>query len=94
MTDQPPAHVYGTHEVLNQPPPFQDVNLYRSDAALQEAVKRQGGGFADTELAALGAVVGSARVIELADLANRFPPELRTHDRFGNRIDEVAFHPA
>ncbi len=86
--------IYGTHEVLNQPPPFENVNLYRSDIALREAVAREGGGFAEAELAALGAVVGSAKVIELADLANRFPPELKTHDRFGNRLDEVDFHPA
>ena len=41
-----------------------------------------------------GRSVGSAQVQELARLANRFTPELRTHDRFGNRIDQIAFHPA
>jgi putative acyl-CoA dehydrogenase len=94
MSDQPRARSYDTHEVLNQPPPFEDANLYRTDRALSDAVAREGGSFAAARLEALGAVVGSAEVIELAFLANRFTPELKTHDRFGHRIDEVEFHPA
>jgi len=94
MTDQPLDRTPGTHEVLNQPPPFENVNLYRTDAALRAAVRCQGGEFADARLAALGEVVGSAEVIRLAELANRFTPELKTHDRFGHRLDEVEFHPA
>ena len=35
---------FATHEVFNQPPPFEDVNLFASDAALIEAVEREGGG--------------------------------------------------
>jgi putative acyl-CoA dehydrogenase len=84
----------GTHEVLNQPPPFENVNLYATDRALRDAVAREGGGFATARLEALGAIVASAEVIKLAELANRFTPELKSHDRFGNRVDEVEFHPA
>ncbi|OYV41268.1 MAG: acyl-CoA dehydrogenase [Acidocella sp. 20-61-6] len=53
-----------------------------------------GAGWADDRLARCGEVVGSAHIRDLASAANRYIPELRTHDRFGNRIDEVAFHPA
>lgn len=94
MTDRPVQYIFGTHEVLNQPPALENVNLYLTDHALRDAVACQGGGFAEEKLVALGAVVGSADVIRLAEQANRFTPELKTHDRFGNRIDEVEFHPA
>ena len=94
MTDQPPTSRPDPAAVLNQPPPFENVNLYRTDAALRAAVECHGAGFAEARLAALGQVVGSAEVIWLADLANRFPPELKSHDRFGHRRDAVEFHPA
>jgi putative acyl-CoA dehydrogenase len=94
MTDRPPASRPDPEAVLNQPPPFENVNLYRTDAALRAAVERHGAAFAEARLAALGQVVGSAEVIWLADLANRFPPELKSHDRFGHRRDAVEFHPA
>ena len=83
-----------THEVTNQPPPFVDVNLYDRDPALAEALHREGAGWAEERVRDMGAFAGSARAAELAEQANRFPPELRAYDRFGNRIDEVAFHPA
>nr|WP_295739359.1 acyl-CoA dehydrogenase family protein [uncultured Acidocella sp.] len=83
-----------THEVLNQPPPLEDFNAWTKDAALCQAVKTYGGDWAAPRLCACGWHVGSARVLELARQANRFTPELRTHDRYGHRIDEVAFHPA
>jgi putative acyl-CoA dehydrogenase len=78
----------------NQPPPYEGRNLYRSDAALQEAVAREGAAHADGELARWGETLGSAEVHALADAANRFPPRLHTHDRRGERIDEIEFHPA
>src|SRR5690606_14358615 len=53
-----------------------------------------GAGWADGELDAYGARLGTGRMQELAVAANRYPPELRTHDRFGHRIDRVDFHPA
>jgi putative acyl-CoA dehydrogenase len=83
-----------THEVANQPPPFEDVNLFSSDAALAEGVARGGASWARERLEQFGARVGSAEFLALGRQANRFPPELRSHDRFGHRIDEVEFHPA
>lgn len=85
---------FETHEVRNQPPPFEDVNLLDLDAPLREALGREGAGWAQARVRALGALAGSARLFRLGRDANRFPPELRTHDRFGHRIDEVEFHPA
>ncbi len=83
-----------THEVTNQPPPLVDVNLYETDPALREALHREGAGWAEAKLHALGTAVGRERTIELGAAANRHPPELRSFDRFGHRIDEVEFHPA
>ena len=79
-----------THAVENQPPPLPELNLYETDWALVDAVAAEGGGWAETRLATFGALVGSARVQELGRLANRHLPELRTHDRFGHRIDQEA----
>jgi putative acyl-CoA dehydrogenase len=78
----------------NQPPPFEGRNLFATDAALQAAVVREGAGWARERLTAWGERLGRAATFALASRANRFPPELHTHDRFGNRIDEVAFDPA
>ncbi len=87
-----------THRVENQPPAMPESNLFLSDRALVEAVEREGGAFGAAEgrdlAAALGARVGSAEVREWARLANRHTPELRTHDRYGHRIDRVDYHPA
>lgn len=83
-----------THEVVNVAHDLVDFNPYLQDAALQEAVRREGAAWAHDDLAAFGAMVGTAQYIELGVLANRNPPELDTHDRFGNRIDLVRFHPA
>ncbi|HEX9180425.1 MAG TPA: isovaleryl-CoA dehydrogenase [Burkholderiales bacterium] len=88
----PPLPV--THEVLNQPPPLEDVNLYALNLPLQEAVAREGAGWATEELNARGRELGSAEWIERGALANRFPPTLRLFDRYGHRRDEVEFHPA
>lgn len=85
---------YATHEVLNQPPPLSDYDAYATDATLRAIVRAFGAGWAETRLGQAGATVGSTRVQMLARQANRFPPELRTHDRFGNRVDEIDFHPA
>jgi putative acyl-CoA dehydrogenase len=83
-----------THEVTNVSCELADYNMYLQDAALKEAVKREGAAWADGELTRLGATCGSAEHLELGVLANRNPPELDTHDRFGNRVDLVRFHPA
>ena len=86
--------VLATHTVTNQPPDFAPRDLWQTDPALREAVRREGGGWAEDLLAALGAEAGSDHVMELGDLANRNPPTLRAFDRHGHRLDEVEFHPA
>lgn len=83
-----------THEVFNQVPPLADYNVYEQDEALKEGLHREGGSWAEDRVAKLGSTTGSAGVIELGFLANRFEPVLKTHDMVGNRIDEVEFHPA
>jgi putative acyl-CoA dehydrogenase len=81
-------------EVSNQPPPLEAYNLLGSDAVLCEAVKREGAAWAEGDLGALGATLGKPETIALGFAANRNPPNLRSFDRFGHRIDEVEFHPA
>ena len=83
----------GTHEVLNQTPPLQGYNLFEQDRALHEAVEREAGDWGLPQLTEFGRVVGG-RPLQIGILADRNPPVLRTHDRHGNRIDQVEFHPA
>ncbi len=83
-----------THEVTNQPPPLEGYNVFEADRPLLEAVRREGAAWAEPDLVALGKLAGAPEVLRLGDDANRHPPVLRTHDRFGHRIDEVEFHPA
>ena len=83
-----------THEVTNQPPPFEDVNLFTSDLVLQEAVAHAGAAAHGQRLASFGARAGSAEVAEWAMQANRNVPQLKNFDRYGRRLDEVEFHPA
>ncbi len=85
---------YATHEVLNQAGEMPDYNAYLKNVALRDAMAAFGGDWASTQLADCGALIGSDRMRELARHANRHAPELRAHDRFGNRIDAVEFHPA
>ena len=85
---------YATHDVLNQPPPLADYDAFGSDPVLQKIVNTFGAGWARDRLHETGRTVGSAHVQELARQANRHVPELRTHDRFGNRVDRIDFHPA
>jgi putative acyl-CoA dehydrogenase len=85
---------FSTHEVFNQPPPLEDVNLFTSDAALAEAMAREGAGQATASLKAFGRIAGSAEAFEHGRLANENPPRLDTHDRRGRRRDTVTFHPA
>ncbi|MDF3148564.1 MULTISPECIES: acyl-CoA dehydrogenase family protein [unclassified Streptomyces] len=87
-----------THTVTNQPPPLVGYDVYTADRALTAAVERHlAPELLDevrSELAALGRTCGSAQVQEWGALANANPPRLRTHDRYGHRIDEVEFHPS
>ncbi len=83
-----------THEVTNQPPPLEGYDVFGADAALVDGVEREGAGWAADDLHALGRLAGSPEAISWGFEANRYPPELRTHDRFGHRVDEVHYHPA
>ncbi len=83
-----------THEVANQPPPLEDDDLYVSDPVLDRLVTAQGAGHRRDDLARFGKMAGSARYRRWGVEANRNPPVLHTHDRYGNRVDEVDFHPS
>lgn len=87
-------YVQTTHEVTNQSYPFEDYDAYVLDRPLAEAVTREAGDWLTDKLTAYGRVVGSAEMIALGASANEFPPKLRTHDRYGHRVDEVDYHPA
>jgi putative acyl-CoA dehydrogenase len=81
-------------EVFNQPPPLEDYNLFADDQPLRDAVRREGGDWAESMICEFGALMGRSENLRLGELANRHPPTLHTHDRFGHRVDEVEFHPA
>ncbi len=81
-------------EVFNQPPPLEDYNLFAHDVPLKEALRREGGEWGEARVSEFGALMGRAETLRLGELANRNPPTLHTHDRFGHRVDEVEFHPA
>jgi putative acyl-CoA dehydrogenase len=85
---------FRTHDVFNQPPPLENYNLFDTDRALQEAVEREGAAWAKGALSTFGETLGRGETIQLGNLANKYPPELYTHDRYGNRRDEIEFHPA
>jgi len=77
----------------NQPPPLEGYDLFSENRPLVEALRREGGAEAEEHCATFGRLCGGAP-LGLGRLANEHPPVLRTHDRFGERIDEVEFHPA
>jgi putative acyl-CoA dehydrogenase len=82
-----------THAVENQPPPLEGLNLFEQNRPLVEALEREGEGWGAAEASAVGELSGGEG-IRLGFEANENPPKLRTHDRFGNRVDQVEFHPA
>ncbi len=83
-----------TPEVFNQAPPLVGYNLYITDRHLTEAVQREGAAWADGQLRELGAFLGTEDAQRWGFEANENEPVLHTHDRFGNRRDEVVFHPS
>ncbi|THA34222.1 DNA alkylation response protein [Streptomyces sp. A1277] len=87
-----------THTVSNQPPPLLGYDVFGADRVLGEAVERHLPAEVLDEaregLARLGQSAGSAQAVTWGAQANENPPRLRTHDRYGHRIDEVEFHPA
>lgn len=82
-----------THQVFNQVPSLNGANLYRLDLPLQEWTRRFGGGWAEGKLEAYGALAGGP-LMEAGFLANENKPVFKSHDRYGNRVDLVEFHPA
>ena len=82
-----------THEVLNQPPPLIDYDVFSTDRVLSEALEREGAAWAREQAARVGTIAGGD-AMEWGRLANVNPPVLKSHDRYGHRIDEVEFHPA
>ncbi|MCU1673367.1 MAG: acyl-CoA dehydrogenase [Frankiales bacterium] len=88
-----PAAPGATHEVTNQAPPLVGHDV-AADAALLAGLEREGAGWHVDDLHRLGRLAGSAEAQQWGEEANRHEPELRTHDRYGHRIDEVEFHPA
>ncbi|MFD8691409.1 acyl-CoA dehydrogenase family protein [Streptomyces sp. NPDC059651] len=82
-----------THEVTNQPPPLTGHDV-ADDPVLVEGLHREGAPWYLDDLHRLGRRAGSEEVQRWADEANRHEPRLRTHDRYGHRVDEVEFHPS
>ena len=82
------------NQAFNQPPPLVDYNLFDADLPLRESLEREGGSWAQDMVSELGRLAGTEEAIAWGFQANSNPPQLHTHDRFGNRIDEVEFHPA
>jgi len=93
-TAERPQAAAATHDVLNQATALEDYNTFTADRVLTEALRREGGDWAEDRAAEVGAFAGSARAIRWGFEANENPPRLKTHDRFGNRVDEVEFHPS
>src|SRR5580765_8268951 len=83
----------GDVAATNQPPPLDGYDLFAENRPLAEALDREGAGWAAAPASAFGTFL-TGEPLEWGRLANENPPRLRTHDRFGNRIDEVEFHPA
>ncbi len=89
-----PAPDFATHEVYNQAGDLVDFDPYGDDLALKAAVEAFSAGWASDRLYKAAAIVGSHEVQALARQANKFTPELVTHDRFGHRVDQVELHPS
>src|SRR4051794_3914792 len=89
-----PAAPHVTHEVLNQPPPYLEINAYAAHPALREAIAREGGAWGEDRLRDLGGVVGSEEADGHRRRAQRNIPRLHQHDRWGRRVDEVEYDPS
>lgn len=83
-----------THMISNQPPPLVNYNAFTQDTALVESVVREGADWAQVRLSEIGALAGREEAIAWGCDANTYEPVLHTHDRYGQRLDEVSYHPA
>ena len=86
-----PSH--RTHEVLNQPPPLEGYNSFDTDPVLRTALDKEGASWASEDCRRLAAIL-AGEPQQWGVWANAYPPVLRNFDRYGNRIDEVEYHPA
>ncbi|MGB2711139.1 MAG: isovaleryl-CoA dehydrogenase [Conexibacter sp.] len=93
MAVTPLGESRATHAVTNQPPPLEGLNLFEQNRPLVEALAREGADWGVEEASAVGELSGGEG-IRLGFEANENPPRLKTHDRFGNRVDQVEFHPS
>ncbi len=93
MSLAPPGETQATHRVTNQPPPLEGLDLFTQNRPLVEALEREGGGWAAADAAMVGEIAGG-EAIRWGFEANENPPRLKTHDRYGNRVDQVDFHPS
>jgi putative acyl-CoA dehydrogenase len=84
----------GTHAVENQAPPLTPYNVFSADLPLREALEREGGGWGVDRLRDTGELAGSPEAVEHSERAERNEPVLRTHDRYGNRVDRVELDPS
>jgi putative acyl-CoA dehydrogenase len=94
VSNQTQAGRWQTHTVANQAPPLEGVDVFSSNLPLVEATRREGASWVTERASELGTIVGGEPQQLWGRLANENKPVLRTHDRYGNRIDEVEFHPA
>ncbi|NSL86864.1 DNA alkylation response protein [Chitinophaga sp. Mgbs1] len=88
------SHPFNFSVSLNQVPVLENYNTYTSHAALRQVVQAYGGGWMEEEATAFGRLMGGREMQEAGTMANREIPVLQTHDRFGNRLDVVNYHPA
>jgi putative acyl-CoA dehydrogenase len=87
------ADRFTTHRVENQPPPLAPYDVYATDLPLREALAREGGSWAESDVAAYGPIAGG-ELMALGAVANENRPRFRPYDRYGHRTDDVEFHPA
>ncbi len=88
------ARAIRTHEVFNQPPPLAGYNVFDEDRALVDGIQRENAAWSLEQLRDIGQLAGSATAIQWGIEANTVVPVLAAFDRYGNRIDEVVYHPA
>lgn len=85
---------FETHEVFNQTPEYDGINLFETDPMLKAAITAEGAGWAAASLSGFGGSLGTAEAFHQAHLANKFLPEFSSHDTRGFRQDTVEFHPS
>src|SRR5581483_12218369 len=91
---KPAAENISDHQAQNQVPPLTGYNLFLSDRTLVKAVDREGAAWASEQISEVGRLLGTDEVQCWGFDANENTPVLHTHDRYGNRRDEVVFHPS